>query len=68
MVNASTMLAGLCTVSANAQDIVIPEAPPPPNERKSAWNEFDWGLTTARFGFAMIHEYARYSQDQDGKT
>src|SRR4051812_17083206 len=56
------------SVGAHAQDIDIPNARPALKPKAKDWNEFDWGFTTARFGFAMIYEYATYKQDQDGRN
>ena len=53
---------------AHAQDIVIPDAPPADTPKAEDWNEFDWGFTTARVGFATIHEYATYKQDQNARN
>lgn len=50
---------------AHAQDIVIPDTPPV--DKPHDWNEFDLKFSTARAGFAMIHEYAAYKQDDIGK-
>jgi phosphate-selective porin OprO and OprP len=36
-------------------------------EKKRDWNEADFGFTTARIGFAAIHDLAWYSQDDISK-